>query len=558
MSGERKKITVVDDNSESLTVLKNIMKDTYEVFPCLSAAKMFDMLEHIKPDLIMLDAEMPEMDGYEAAKKLKSDPQYSEIPIIFLTAKSDTQSEIEGLKLGAIDYIHKPFYAHLFLQRVKTHLSFFEQEREIKHLLELKTKEVKLREEAELKAENASCVKRDFLSHISHEIRSPLNAVIGMINIAIEENDINAIKFFLEKANNAAKLLLDVINDILDLSKIEANKLELSESEFDFGKIITTIIDVTSISAKEKHQDIIVNINPNIPSSIISDELRLTQVISNLMTNAIKFTPEKGKVTLSAEKLEEKNDEITIKVEVEDNGIGISKEQQEKLFKAYQADISITDKFGGTGLRLIIIKHIVELMQGAIWIESELGNGAKFIFTIKVKKGTGNTDKSANSSAGLKKSDLNLKDYTILVAEDMDFNREVIAHYLKKTGITIEFAENGKICVDMFKANPDKYSLIFMDINMPEINGDEATKIIRAYEDKLDKNTAASSASFTVGETRSNNRNLRKQIPIIAMTADVFKEDIEKCLSAGMNDHLSKPLVPKMVLEKVKKYLDFN
>ncbi|WP_461248337.1 ATP-binding protein, partial [Treponema sp. R6D11] len=326
----------------------------YEVYPCLSAAKMFELLEHIKPNLIMLDVEMPEMNGYEAAKKLKSNPEYSEIPIIFLSAMVDAQSEIEGLKLGAIDYIHKPFYGHLLLQHIKTHLSSFEQEMEIKHLLKLKTEEVKLREAAEFKAENASQAKGDFLSNMSHEIRSPLNAVIGMINIAAEENDIGAIKLYLEKAANAAKIVLGVINDILDMSKIEANKLELSDTEFNFGKMITNIIDVTSIRAKEKHQDIIVNIDSNIPSFVISDELRLAQVINNLMTNAIKFTPENGKITLGAEKLEEKDDEITIKVEVTDSGIGISQEQQEKLFTAFnQADISIAKKFGGTGLGLI-------------------------------------------------------------------------------------------------------------------------------------------------------------------------------------------------------------
>jgi len=362
-----------------------------------------------------------------------------------------------------------------------------------------------------------------------------------MINIAAEETDINSVKHYLEKAANAAKLVLSVINDILDISKIESNKLELSHGEFDFGRMIKNIIDITGIRAQEKHQEIIVNIDSNIPSFIISDELRLEQVITNLMTNAIKFTPENGKVTLKAEKLEEKDGEITIKGEVEDNGIGISHEQQEKLFRAYnQADITIAKKFGGTGLGLTIVKEIVELMNGKIWIESELGKGAKFIFTVKVKKGTKNADKSAQSSpsVGLKDLDLDLRGYTILTAEDMDFNREVIAKYLERTGVTNEFAEDGKKCVDMFKANPDKYSLIFMDINMPEFNGDEATKIIRDYEEELSKNG-----------------NPRKPIPIIAMTADVFKEDVDKCLSAGMDDHLSKPLVPKMVLEKLKKYI---
>jgi len=536
MPGEQKKIIVVDDNIENLTALKNTMKDVYEVYPCPSALKMFNLLEFFRPDIILLDVEMPEMNGYEAIKKLKNSDKFREIPVIFLTAMGDAQNEIEGLKLGAVDYIHKPFVAPLLLQRIKTHLALMEQKIEIQNLLELKTKEVSLREAAELEAENASKAKGDFLSHMSHEIRSPLNAVIGMINIANEEDSIDNIKLYLEKAGNAARHVLGVINDILDMSKIEANKLELVDSEFDFRKMTTNIIDVTSIRAQEKHQQIVANMNPNLPTFVICDELRLSQVITNLMTNAIKFTPEKGTVTLSAEKTNEKDDEITLKITVADSGIGISPDQQKKLFSAYnQADNTITKKFGGTGLGLVISKQIIELMRGTIWIESELDKGAKFIFTINVKKGTVKDEHAiaAASPLEIKAADLNLKAFTILAAEDMDFNREVLGKYLEKTGVNIDFAENGKIAVEKYKENPDKYNLILMDINMPEMSGDEATIQIRAYEKEQN----------------------RKQIPIIAMTADVFKEDVEKCLSVGMNDHISKPVVPKIIFAKLKQYL---
>jgi len=533
MDSNRNKIITVDDNLENLTTLKNTLKDLYDVYPCPSAAKMFDLLGHIHPDIILLDVEMPVMNGYEAIKKLKEEAQYREIPVIFLTSMNDTQSELDGLKLGAVDYIRKPFVAPLLLQRIKTQLAVIEQQNEIRHLLDLKTEEVRLREIAEIEAENASRAKGDFLSHMSHEIRSPLNAVIGMINFANEETDINSIKAYLGKADNAAKHILGVINDILDMSKIEANKLELSDSEFDFGKMITNIVDITSVRAQEKHQQIVVNKSQDIPSIVICDELRLSQVITNLMTNAIKFTPENGKIQLNTEKLEEKDDEVTVRVEVVDSGIGISPEQQSKLFSAYnQADRTTAKLFGGTGLGLAISKRIIELMQGKIWIESELGKGAKFIFTLKMKKGKQDTASPTPAPAVVKASDLHLSGYTILAAEDMDFNREVLAKYLEKTGVAVDFAENGKEAVARFKENYDKYSLIFMDINMPEMNGDEATKIIRA----LDMQKA-------------------KEIPIIAMTADVFKEDVEKCLSIGMNDHISKPIIPKIIYAKLKQYL---
>jgi CheY-like chemotaxis protein/two-component sensor histidine kinase len=360
-----------------------------------------------------------------------------------------------------------------------------------------------------------------------------------MINIGYEKENIDEIKVYLVRARNAANHVLNVINDILDMSKIEANKLELSFNDFDFKTMISKIVDVTGIRAQEKHQQINVNMDPNIPSFINCDELRLTQVITNLMTNSIKFTPENGKITLSAAKQDEKDGEITMRIEVADNGIGISPEQQTKLFKAYsQADGGTTRKFGGTGLGLAISKRIVELMQGTIWIESELDKGAKFIFTIKVKKVEQSAAQSEDKSAsavpkGIKAADLHLSGYTILAAEDTDFNREILAKYLDKTGVSIDFAENGRIAVDMFKKAPDKYSLIFMDVNMPVMSGDEATKEIRALDSKK-----------------------AKEIPIIAMTADVFKEDIEKCLSVGMNDHISKPIVLPVLFAKLKQYME--
>jgi signal transduction histidine kinase len=532
MTGERKRIIAVDDNPENLVALRNTLKDIYEVYPSPSAAKMFNLLEHIQPDLILLDVEMPEMNGYEAIKKIKSDEKIKEIPVIFLTSMTDENSETEGLRLGAVDYIRKPFVTLPLLQRINTHLSLMEQQSEIKQLLEIKTKEVSLREKAELEALNASRAKGEFLSHMSHEIRSPLNAVIGMINIATKTDDVQTIKNYLEKAGNASKYVMGVINDILDMSKIEANKLELSYGDFDFGKMLANIIDVTSVRAAEKNQNITVNVNENIPPFLIGDELRLSQVITNLLTNAIKFTPENGKIELKAEKTDGVADgEITLKITVADSGIGISPEQQKKLFTSYnQADSDITKNFGGTGLGLAISKRIVELMQGTIWIESELNKGAKFIFTIKVKTGTQNAGKA--TSAESKTANFNFKEYAILAAEDVEINREILSALLEETGISIDFAKNGKLAVSMFTEHPEKYNLILTDVHMPEMNGDEATRTIRALELPQAKN-----------------------IPIIAMTADAFREDIEKLMSAGMNDHITKPIVPDDLYVMLKKHL---
>jgi signal transduction histidine kinase len=503
-----KKIIVVDDNVENLTVVKSTLKDLYEVYPCSSAQKMFDLLDHIVPDLVLLDVEMPVMNGYEAARKLKNNDKFREIPIIFITSMDDANSEMEGLNIGAVDYIRKPFVATLLLRRIKNHLSLIEHQ---------------------LEAQNASKAKSEFLSYMSHEIRAPLNAIIGMIKIAINTDDVQKIKYCLDKADSASKHMLNIINNILDMSKIEAGKFELSIGEFNLEKMLMNIINVTNVRAEEKNLNLSVNINKNVPSFIFSDELRLSQVIINLVNNAIKFTPEKGNVVISAEKLDDTNGDITLRIEVADSGIGISEEQQERLFTSFsQADNKITKNFGGTGLGLVISKRIVELMQGRIWIESEINKGSKFIFTIKTKEGTGGSVDESSGLSNVKEAGFNFKGYQILAADDAEINREILSALLEKTEISVDFAENGKDAAAMIKDHPRRYNLVLMDVYMPEMDGYEATKAIRAFE---------------------------KEVPIIAMTGNVFREDIEKCLSSGMNDHIGKPISPETLYEILKKYL---
>jgi CheY-like chemotaxis protein len=693
---DRKKIIVVDDNLENLTAIKNTLKSTYDVYPSPSASKMFELLERFLPHLIILDVEMPVMNGYEAAKILKTSDKFREIPLMFLTSMNDAKSEMEGLNIGAVDYIHKPFVAPLLIRRIQTQLSLMDHQRvivehnaAIEELLAQKTREIELRKAAEQEAQSASRAKGDFLSHMSHEIRTPLNAIIGMIGIARSTNDIQKIKYSLEKADSASKHMLGIINDILDMSKIEANKFELAHGEFNFEKMLIDIINVTNIRAEEKHQNLVVNLNINVPPFIVTDELRLSQVITNLLSNAIKFTPENGKVILNIEKIDDTDDTVTLKTEVADTGIGISEEQQRRLFSSYnQADAKIVQKFGGTGLGLAISKHIVDLMQGQIWIESELNKGAKFIFKIKEKKGTEkiNTklsekidmndvrilavddseetrtyfvhvmesfrlpcdaasggaealeliDKAADRPyniffvdwqmpdmdgieltrrikkitgdksfvimfsmadwsniekealmAGVNQflpkplfpsmlinaingcievnpkkdswlpdedteAGFDFSEYTILIAEDVEINREIVAAMLERTSVSIDFAENGKEAVSQFREHPDKYGLILMDVNMPEMDGFEATQAIRAFETEQSMSFAEGSMEFP---KETPKLLLERPVPIIAMTANVFREDIEKCLSAGMNGHIGKPISPEVLYEKLKEHL---
>ena len=517
-------------------------------------------------------------------------------------------------------------------------------------------------------AEQASIAKGEFLSRMSHEMRTPMNAIIGMTAIAKGSNDPIKKEYCLNNIEGASKHLLGVINDILDMSKIEANKFELSFDTFVFEDMLISVSNVINFRVEEKRQNFIVNLDDSIPHSIIGDELHLAQVITNLLTNAVKFTQDGGTITLFAKSLPVTDSVSALQIEISDNGIGISTEQQARLFTSFeQADGGIARKYGGTGLGLTISKRIIELMGGKIWIESELGHGSKFIFTVEYEKTETNwqaglainkdnmrilavddtpeireyftnimlslglqcdvadsretalemirqtganfyniifvdgkmPDINSIDLAGrineitggyadvimmisvtewsdiedialqagverfiskplfpsalincinectdisrktcLNKKDLTAKgayDYrshTIMIVEDVSINREIMGALLEETGINIDFAENGLEAVEMFRQHPGRYSLILMDIQMPEMDGYEATRHIRLM-DSSDAGT----------------------IPIVAMTANVFKEDIEHCLAVGMNSHLGKPIDTGYLFEIFEQYL---
>ena len=386
-------------------------------------------------------------------------------------------------------------------------------------------------------AETANRAKSTFLANMSHEMRTPMNAIIGMVAIGKPATDIQRKDYCLTKIEDASKHLLGVINDVLDMSKIESGKFELSPEEFDFEKMIRRVVDVVNFRVNEKKQKLNVHIDEKIPRILIADDQRLTQVVTNLLGNAVKFTQEAGIINLNAGLTGEENDLCAIEIAVSDNGIGIDAEQQKRLFNSFQqAEASTTRRFGGTGLGLAICKSIVEMMGGKIWIESELGKGSTFTFTIKAKRSGNNETDRAPAENEKNEKEINIDGIfagrRILLAEDVEINREIVLALFESTKLEIDCAVNGKDAVRKFSENPDSYELIFMDIQMPEMDGYEATQNIRAM-----------------------NFPKAKNIPIIAMSANVFKEDVEKCLQAGMNGHVGKPLNFDEVLEKLNKYL---
>jgi signal transduction histidine kinase/ActR/RegA family two-component response regulator len=387
--------------------------------------------------------------------------------------------------------------------------------------------QVKLNHDERIKAEAANRTKSNFLSTMSHEIRTPMNAIIGMTSIGRTAAEIERKDYAFEKIDDASHHLLGVINDILDMSKIEADKLELSCIDFRFEKLLQRVKTVISASAIEKNQQFSITVDNRIPEILISDDQRLTQVIINLLSNAVKFTPEQGTISFEARLLEEKDGFCEIQIDITDTGIGLSVEQMGRLFGSFeQAESGTSRKYGGTGLGLVISKNIIELLGGTIWVKSELGKGSTFSFTFTAQVGAEARADECERVNGTslvigegENGEVSFEGKRILLAEDIEVNREIIIALLESTGIEIECAKSGVEALDLFKASSDRYDLILMDVMMPEMDGYEATRKIRA----LDTPSA-------------------KRIPIIAMTANVFKEDIDKCLASGMNGHIGKPL----------------
>jgi CheY-like chemotaxis protein len=509
--------------------------------------------------------------------------------------------------------------------------------------------------------------------------------------------------YCLNKISDASSHLLGVINDILDMSKIEANKFELSPVNFNFEKMLQKVVNVVNFKIDEKKQNFLVNIDPKIPRFLISDDQRLAQVITNLLSNALKFTPEHGAIRLNTKFLREESEYCTIQFEVIDSGIGITEEQKPRLFNSFeQAESGTSRKFGGTGLGLAISKRIVEMMNGRIWVESAWGEGSSFSFTIQAKRGEESPGRRLNPgvnlntlrilvadddpevreylahlmeqfriscdiAAGAEEAlalvekngpyDMYLVDWKmpgmngidlsrkikkqgsgtsiiimisatelrdieddakdagvdrflakpifpsmildaineclgteslldsgnstmevtdnfegrrILLVEDVEINRELVQTLLEPTLLRIDCAENGRMAVEMFRAAPEAYDMIFMDVQMPEMDGYEATRKIRQFEkarnapgvfpqqgeesERLSESPQGEK-SMEFLETPKRLWESPQGIPIIAMTANVFQEDIQKCLQAGMNGHVGKPIDFSDVLAKLRTYL---
>ncbi len=377
-------------------------------------------------------------------------------------------------------------------------------------------------------AEAASKTKSEFLANMSHEIRTPMNGVLGTLQLLQGSELTESQRQYVDIAYSSGESLLSLLNDILDFSKIEAGKLELELIPFDLHRLSNELTVLLKQKADERNVDLKAVMDEQVPAVIKGDPVRIRQILVNLMTNAIKFT-EKGTVTINAKVIEKKQEMVRIRIEVNDTGIGIAEENQRKLFNSFtQADGSTTRKYGGTGLGLAIVRQLVTMMRGRLGVDSEEGKGSCFWVEIAFEIPEIGIDK--NKPAAVKV--VEILEGKVLLVEDNPVNQIVATKMLEKVGLSFEVVNNGEEAVQRLKQQHD-FDLVLMDCQMPVMDGYEATRALREYEEEID----------------------RGHLPVIAMTANAMEGDKDKCLQAGMDDYVSKPVNQQALKDTLAKWL---
>jgi signal transduction histidine kinase/ActR/RegA family two-component response regulator/HPt (histidine-containing phosphotransfer) domain-containing protein len=469
------------------------------------------------PDLILLDVMMPDMDGFQVCERLQQEEVTRAIPVIFVTARTDAASESRGLALGAVDFIHKPLRPDLVQARVRLHLELARRARALEAANQALEDKVAQRTQdlmdALQRAEGAARSKTDFLARMSHELRTPLNAVIGLSQVGLREEAAGrAAQSLYPRILSAGQHLLRVVNDVLDFSRIEAGKCTVESQPFDLASTVAQAAQLLEPQALAEGIALHVDWSPGPRPQVMGDAQRIQQVLVNLLSNAVKFT-EKGQVRLRVSSVDARH-----VFEVTDTGIGLTPEQIARLFQPFeQADSSSTRRHGGTGLGLVISRHLAREMGGDITVRSTPGQGSSFTFTVTLPEAPTRDTEPGALIGGTGRLD----GLRVLAAEDMEVNRFLLARILEQEDARVQFAEDGAAAVRAVQAQAGgaaasaPFDIVLMDLQMPEMDGFEATRRIR---------------------------QIRPDLPVIGLTAHALPEERARCHAAGMVGHVAKPV----------------
>jgi len=558
------KILLVDDLPENLFALELILcNDNYKCVKAHSGNEALKILLHEQDfAIILMDVQMPEMDGFETVELIREIETLKHVPVIFLTASMDNSMHIfKGYQAGAVDYMIKPLIPELLKAKVAVFVDLYAkihellaQKKEMEMLYSDVTAQKRIEkellgakvvadlatgiaEDARIKAESATRIaedavkaKQQFLSNMSHEIRTPMNAIIGFTKVLSKTNLSEKQKEYLQAIKVSGDTLIVLINDILDLAKVDAGKMTFEQTPFKMATSLSTMLHLFETKIQEKNLELVIEYDNKIPEVLLGDHVRLHQIVLNLVSNAVKFTS-KGKITVRVQMVIENDDQATIEFTVTDTGIGIAENKIEMIFENFQQASDSTSKlFGGTGLGLAIAKQLVEGQNGEISVKSKIDEGSTFSFTLSFLKTKAEIidQKSFREETGLAEAEI--KNIKILVVEDMALNQLLMKTLLDDFGFGYDIASNGKIAIEKLSQRDDlgaknSYDIILMDLQMPEMNGFEATEYIR--------------------------KKMNSDVPIIALTADVTTVDFAKCKAVGINDYISKPVDEKLLYRKI-------
>ena len=509
-------ILIVDDTVKNLQILCEILgeEDNYRVNVARNGKEALEMADRVDFDIILLDIQMPIMDGYETCKRLKSNPETADIPIIFLTAQTDKESIVKGFQAGAVDYLTKPFNNMELKSRIRTQVDLKKHRDNLEDMVSSRTAQLN---EALQKVNIAAKAKEQFLANMSHEIRTPLNGVMGMASLLEKTILDEEQEYFLDTLSNSAKYLQTIVDDIFDYTLLNTGSLEIINEDFELKESIKKSTELFRYRCEEKGLTFDLNFSEKLPMTVQADKKKINRILSLLLSNGLKFT-EKGGIGVYVT-FEDQSSNLIIKVS--DTGIGIDTLDKDKIFEKFsQLDSSSQRSFGGTGMGLALCRELLNLLKGSIEVDSDVNSGSTFTIKIKVKE----VNLKTISMPAFIKADSN----NILLVEDDKTNQAVAQRILSTYGLDIDMADNGAVALN--KLQEKDYDLILMDIMMPIMNGYDATKAIRA------------------------NKKWAK-IPIIALTACLVKSAEEKCIKCGMNDYLEKPIDPEKLLTTINRYI---